>query len=62
MSERDEFRKKYEYYKKMFVNEKAEKDNKMKEIEILKGDNPPGEMKELKVKYEQTKANLNKEY
>lgn len=48
----------------MFVNEKTEKDTKIKELAILKDSSKEQvpEYKELKVKYETLKINHNKEY
>lgn len=36
--EKEELRKKYENYKKLFVNEQVEKNSKAKELELLKKD------------------------
>ena len=36
--EKEELRKKYENYKKLFVNEQVEKNAKAKELELLKKD------------------------
>lgn len=48
-------RKKYDQYKKMFYNEKHEKECRVKELQILKEDMPTVEVKELKAKYENLK-------
>ena len=59
----EEYRKKYENYKKIFLNEKLEKDQKIKEIEILKStEDLSSEAKDLKIKYENMKALQQKEY
>ena len=60
--QKEEFRKKYENYKKMFLDQKHEKDCKIKELLILKEENPPGELKEMKIKIENLKASQAKEY
>ena len=64
--QKEELRKKYEQYKKMFFNEKTEKDAKIKEISILKTkDTTPAsdsENKEIRVKLEALKINFQKEY
>ena len=48
-------RKKYDQYKKMFMNEKHEKECRAKELQILKEEMPTVEVKELKAKYENLK-------
>lgn len=35
-TEKEELRKKYENYKKLYINEKQEKDLKAKEIQVVK--------------------------
>jgi len=65
-AQKEEFRKKYENYKKLFLNEKLEKDCKSKELEILKEAQTKGEaipeIKELRIKYENLKQVNAKEY
>ena len=62
-AQKEEFRKKYEQYKKYFFDQKYEKECKIKELETLKeAEGSASEMKELRVKYEQCKINQNKEY
>ena len=46
----------------MFLDQKHEKDCKIKELLILKEENPPGELKEMKIKIENLKASQAKEY
>ena len=46
----------------MFYNEKQEKESKIKELQILKEEAPPIEIKELKAKYESLKLAQQKEY
>lgn len=56
--QKEEFRKKYENYKKLFMNEKLDKECKAKELEILKEqmkDEGVPEIKELRVKYDNLK-------
>ena len=61
--QKEEFRKKYENYKKMFVNEKCEKEALAKEISIIKEkEGPIEETKELRAKYENLKELHQKEY
>jgi DNA-binding protein H-NS len=48
-------RKKYDYYKKMFYNEKLEKENRIKELQMYKEAEVICEVKELKAKYENLK-------
>ena len=56
-------RKKYEYYKKQAISEKAEKDIKIKELQIYKEkEGPVEELKEVKAKLEALKINHQKEY
>ena len=55
-------RKKYDQYKKMFYNEKHEKECRTKELQILKEEMPTVEVKELKAKYENLKLSQAKEY
>jgi len=63
-TEKDEYRKKYEDYKKLFIIEKSEKDCKVKELAILKEETSGAmpEVKELRVKYENLKIINGKEY
>ena len=60
--QKEELRKKYEQYKKMFLNEKTEKDAKIKELQIFKTKDttPPtdSENKEIRVKLEASKINF----
>lgn len=50
------FRKKYENYKKLSLQEKTELDMKTKELQLLKDKmEPTSEFRELKVKYENLK-------
>ena len=60
--QQDEMRKKYDQYKKMFYNEKHEKERKIKELQVLKDDTPVIEIKELKAKYDILKQSQLKEY
>ena len=61
--QKEEFRKKYENYKKMFMNEKTEKEAKMKELQILREKEGPIEnIVDLRAKYENLKELHNKEY
>ena len=55
-------RKKYDYYKKMFYNEKLEKENRIKELQMYKEAEVICEVKELKAKYENLKQSQLKEY
>lgn len=49
----EEFRKKYENYKKLFMCEKHEKECKIKELATLKDETKPvSEIKDLRVKYD----------
>ena len=59
---KEEMRKKYDQYKKMFYNEKHEKECRTKELAILKEELPTIELKELKAKYENLKLSQAKEY
>lgn len=59
--QKEELRQKYENYKKMFLNAKAEKDQKVKEIQVLREEQPPTDLKELRSKYEGLKIMLQKE-
>jgi len=45
----------------MFLNAKAEKDQKVKEIQVLREEQPPTDLKELRSKYEGLKIMLQKE-
>ena len=60
--QKEELRKKYEQYKKMFLNEKTEKDAKIKELQIFKTKDttPPtdAENKDIRVKLEASKINF----
>jgi hypothetical protein len=60
--QKEEMRKKYDQYKKMFYNEKHEKESKIKELQVLKDDTPVIEIKELKAKYDILKQSQLKEY
>lgn len=63
VAQKEEFRKKYENYKKIFLNEKHEKDCKIKELETLKEkEDTTSDIKELRVKYDNVKASQVKEY
>jgi len=54
--QKEEIKKKYEYYKKMFISEKTEKESKIKEIAVLKDtEGPITEVKEVRAKYEALK-------
>ena len=54
--QKEEYRKKYENYKKLCLQEKLEKDQKTMELKILKESDPQStEIKELRVKYENLK-------
>lgn len=57
-------RKKYENYKKLFINEKQEKELKAKELQVIKDklEGPVPEVKEIRVKYENLKIVHTKEY
>ena len=46
----------------MFYNEKHEKECKIKELQIIKDEQPNIEVKELKAKYENLKQSQLKEY
>ena len=63
-NEKEELRKKYENYKKLFINEKQERELKAKELQILKEklEGPIPEVKELRVKYENYRIQHTKEY
>ena len=50
--QKEELRKKYDYYKKMFYNEKHEKESRIKELQVFKDTETVSEVKELKAKYE----------
>ena len=61
--QKDEIRKKYEYYKKQAINEKAEKDAKVKELAIIKEkEGATTELTEIQSKYEALKIQHQKEY
>jgi hypothetical protein len=65
-TEKEELRKKYENYKKLFLGEKLEKDSKINELKILKEETAAQgavpEIKELRIKYENLKLAHQKEY
>ena len=54
--QKDEIKKKYEYYKKLFMDEKTQKESKIKELTVLReNDGPITEVKEIRAKYESLK-------
>lgn len=62
-TQREEFRKKYEQYKKLFMNEKLEKECKIKELTLLKEkEGPIEDATQIKIKYENLKQANQKEY
>lgn len=61
--QKEEIKKKYEYYKKMFITEKTEKEAKIKELAVLKdNEGPMPEVKETRAKYEALKLTHQREY